>query len=90
MREARFSSRGGEEKHAHADRSRAVSATVPESPAQIRQIRRGAGVATSPREAKRGRPLAKDAAKTLAATKPWEALGMSRRTWYRRQKERQA
>lgn len=30
-----------------------------------------------------GRPLAKDAHKTLAATKPWEAEGVSRRTWYR-------
>lgn len=45
-----------------------------------------------PREAKLAfrKPLAKDAAKTLAATKPWEAEGLSRRTWYRRQKERQA
>lgn len=33
---------------------------------------------------KRGRPLAKDADKTLSATKPWEALKLSRRTWYRR------
>jgi hypothetical protein len=32
---------------------------------------------------KRGRPLAKDAHKTLSATKPWEAEGISRRTWYR-------
>jgi hypothetical protein len=28
-----------------------------------------------------------DRDKTLAATKPWEAAGMSRRTWYRRQAE---
>ena len=33
-----------------------------------------------------GRPLAKDADKSLAKTKPWLALGMSRRTWFRRQK----
>jgi hypothetical protein len=33
------------------------------------------------------KPLAKDAHKTLMATKPWEKEGLSRRTWYRRQKE---
>lgn len=33
---------------------------------------------------KGGRPLAKDADKALSRTKPWEAEGMSRRTWYRR------
>jgi hypothetical protein len=31
------------------------------------------------------KPLAKDADKTLMATKPWETEGVSRRTWYRRQ-----
>lgn len=36
---------------------------------------------------KRGRPLAKDAAKALMKTKPWEAEGMSRASWYRRQFE---
>jgi len=35
---------------------------------------------------KRGRPLAKDAHKTLSKTKPWEAEGMSKATWYRRKK----
>jgi hypothetical protein len=34
---------------------------------------------------KPGRPLLEDIGKTLAAQKPWVALGMSRRTWYRRQ-----
>jgi len=34
---------------------------------------------------KKGRPLAKDKGKTLAATKPWEDLGMSRATWFNRQ-----
>lgn len=34
-----------------------------------------------------GRPLAGEAHLTNEATKPWEALGMSRRTWYRRRKE---
>lgn len=45
-------------------------------------------VASSPPEPirKRGRPLAKDAAKALEQTRPWEVEGMSRRTWYRRKK----
>lgn len=29
------------------------------------------------------KPLAKDIGKTLTATKPWLAEGMSRATWYR-------
>lgn len=36
---------------------------------------------------KGGRPLAKDAAKALTKTKPWMLEGMSRASWYRRQKE---
>ena len=44
-----------------------------------------AGVTPSPRAFRK--PLAKDADKTLMATKPWEAEGMSRRTWYRRRAE---
>lgn len=36
---------------------------------------------------KRGRPLAKDRDRTFAATKPWEAEGISERTWYRRRAE---
>jgi hypothetical protein len=43
-----------------------------------------AGIKASPREFKK--PLAKDADKSLSRTKPWEAEGMSRRTWYRRRK----
>jgi hypothetical protein len=35
-----------------------------------------------------GRHLAKDKHKTLAALRPWEAEEMSRRTWYRRQREK--
>lgn len=35
---------------------------------------------------KRGRPLAKDALKSLTKTKPWLVAGMSRASWYRRQK----
>lgn len=36
---------------------------------------------------KRGRPRLEVRDKTHKATKPWEKLGMSERTWYRRQKE---
>src|SRR5208282_5804790 len=36
-----------------------------------------------------GRPRLGSEASTLAATKPWEKLGMSRRSWFRRQKEQQ-
>lgn len=39
---------------------------------------------------KGGRPRLEDVAETLAARRPWEAEGMSRRTWFRRQKERRA
>jgi len=39
---------------------------------------------------KTGRPLAKDANKTLKKLRPWIALGMSERTWYRRQAEQRA
>lgn len=35
-----------------------------------------------------GRPRIEVAHKTLAATKPWAALGMSERTWFRRQAEK--
>jgi hypothetical protein len=38
--------------------------------------------------AKTGRPRIEDRDKTLAATKPWLKLGMSERTWYRRQREK--
>jgi hypothetical protein len=39
--------------------------------------------------AKIGRPRAKDANRTLSATKPWEAEGISRRTWYRERRNAQ-
>ena len=45
----------------------------------------GVGVASGPRAFRK--PLAKDSDKTLMATKPWDAEGMSRRTWYRRRAE---
>jgi hypothetical protein len=35
---------------------------------------------------KAGRPLDSQKHTTLTATQPWVALGMSRRTWYRRRK----
>jgi hypothetical protein len=35
-----------------------------------------------------GRPRIEDRAKTIEARAPWLKLGMSRRTWYRRQAER--
>jgi hypothetical protein len=38
--------------------------------------------------AKKGRARLEDRRSTIEATKPWEALGMSRRTWYRRRKEK--
>jgi hypothetical protein len=44
-------------------------------------------MAAAPNSKRGGRPLARDAANSLSRTKPWEAEGMSRRTWYRRTKE---
>ena len=43
---------------------------------------------TAPKPRKPGRPRLEDAGKTLTARKPWVAAGMSRATWYARQKER--
>lgn len=37
---------------------------------------------------KAGRPRIEDRDKTLAATEPWKASGMSRATWYARQAEK--
>jgi hypothetical protein len=37
---------------------------------------------------KKGRPRIEDGTQTIEARKPWLKLGMSRRTWYRRQAER--
>jgi hypothetical protein len=37
----------------------------------------------------RGRPLNSQRHLTNEAQKPWEALGMCRATWYRRQKDKQ-
>lgn len=35
----------------------------------------------------KGRPRLEDVGKTLKATRPWEKLGMSERTWHRRRAE---
>jgi hypothetical protein len=35
---------------------------------------------------KPGRPSKEDRARTLTATKPWEAEGISQRTWYRKKR----
>jgi hypothetical protein len=40
------------------------------------------------RARKRGGPRIEDRANTNEAKKPWLKLGMSRRTWYRRQAEK--
>ena len=40
------------------------------------------------RAPQKGRPRLEDRAKTIEARKPWLKLGMSRRTWYRRQAEK--
>jgi hypothetical protein len=37
-------------------------------------------------EVRRGPPLLGDRGLTFEATRPWEALGMSRRSWYRRRR----
>jgi len=39
---------------------------------------------------RRGRPRVEERDKTLAATKPWRKMNMSRATWYRRQSEQKA
>jgi hypothetical protein len=41
-----------------------------------------------PRSPEQGRPRLEDKDKSFEATKPWLALGMSRRTWYSRRKEK--
>lgn len=79
-------------------RSGKTVATQAQSPEQGRGIGSGVadkvarlpvGVASGPPEAKpkRGRPLQRDKHRTLTATKPWEAEGMDRSTWYRRRQK---
>lgn len=66
------------------------TAKSPDRPADIRDAGSVGGEEkpSSAGSTKRGRPLAKDKDKTLAATKPWLAEGMSRVTWYRRKAEK--
>jgi hypothetical protein len=42
----------------------------------------------APKKKAGGRPRLEDVNKTKEAQKPWLSLGMSRATWYRRQKEK--
>lgn len=75
-------SRGGT--NAHQDAKVSERETSQPNPS----LEPAARVAPSPREQRRkGRPLDKDRDKTLTALKPWEAEGMSRATWFRRQAE---
>jgi hypothetical protein len=63
----------------------------------IRQVRPGwvsAGVheamaCEAQANVRRGRPLLRDVDKTNGARRPWDALGMSERTWYRRREKRE-
>lgn len=65
----------------------------PKGGAVAPEARRPAGGIKAPPSGKetstvrRGRPLRGDRDKTLEATKPWEAEGMSRRTWFKRKAE---
>lgn len=93
LREAKSSRGGVESRHARpAQRSHVASALRLEKGAAggTGNAPSQAGVASSPRETKRGRPRIEDVAKTLQATKPWVAAGMSERTWYRRRAEKRA
>lgn len=98
LREARISSRGSGESRVDPPKTVKVqdkSGIVETRPVERKQgdsslaIDLQAGVASSPRETSRkGRPRIESRDKTLKATKPWLKLGMSERTWYRRQKEK--
>ena len=48
----------------------------------------GASASSVSKKGPGGRPYAVNRDKTLEATKPWVKLGMSRRTWFRRQAEK--
>jgi hypothetical protein len=98
LREAKSSRGGVESRHAGRQTQAGPRMTSdvknglakPLSPNREQPLTSLAGVASGPREAKPGRPLDVDKAKTLTATKPWAAAGLSRRTWYRRRSEKVA
>ena len=74
--------------HAPIDRTSSAASSPPRRVPAL--IGKSAGIAPGPRGTKVGRPRLENAAKTLKATKPWEKLGMSERTWYRRQAEKRS
>ena len=91
LRESRLkSSRGGV--GGHASSLPKVGGADPRKrngpPAGVESGRRE--TAHKPIKRKAGRPRLEDVKKTLTATKPWAAAGMSRATWYKRQAEKQA
>lgn len=53
-----------------------------------RTVAKAAGAKASAAKVKRGRPRIGEEKKTIAARKPWIALKMSERTWWRRQSEK--
>jgi hypothetical protein len=76
--------RGGGESRRPAVVGRAAAQSA-QSPATLNTGgAASAGVASGPREAKRGRPRLEDRGKP----KPWETAGMSRASWYRRKAEK--
>lgn len=88
MREANSSSGSTESRRAdkrHGGHTRQPQVGTDDGLGVMQTIPRSkVGVATDPLDSKQGRPLAKDAPYSFERTKPWEAEGMSRRTWYRR------
>lgn len=60
----------------------------PTKPRRSKKSLASPGGTRGPKKGTGGRPRLEDRGKTLTATKPWEAAGMSQRTWFRRQKEK--
>jgi hypothetical protein len=79
MREAQHSSDAARSPHVRKPKPNPQPLIAPVSAA-----------ASEPAKPKRGRPRIEDRKKTLAALRPWIALGMSRATWYARQAEQRA
>lgn len=75
----------------HACAAEAVPAVLVETPeAKTRsdRWREHRAAVKAAREKATGRPRLEDREKTNEARRPWEAAGMSRRTWYRRMAEK--